>query len=96
VAGTSSSRMKVASTRTATVMPTPISLVVTRMRMRRPGHDDKEAALVITPAVFSNPLTTAARLSSDCSHSSRIRLSRKKGHETCEEYLWPCLPYLRI
>src|SRR5450755_2186861 len=59
-------------------MPTPISFVVTRLaNMNAPVTMTKrQAEPIITLAVFSNPLSTAARLSFDCSHSSPIELSR--------------------
>ena len=76
VAGTSTMRTIVASTRTATASPRPNSLIC---RMSKPSTKDRNtaimiaAAAVITRPVVATPLATDSALSRVRLYSSRIR-----------------------
>ena len=78
MAGTSSTRTMVASTISATIMPTPISLmnVMPDAENAPITITSSSAALVITPPVRCSPPATAAVLSPVTSYRSRIRDSR--------------------
>ncbi len=79
MAGTSMTRTMVASTMSATIMPTPISLmnVMPDAENAPTTMTSSSAALVITPPVRCRPLATAAVLSPVTSYRSLIRDSRK-------------------
>ena len=78
VAGTNSARTTVASTTTATIIPTPVSLtnVIPDVENAATTTSSSSAALVMMPPVRCSPAATAAVLSPVRSYCSRIRDSR--------------------
>ena len=78
VAGTSSARTNVASTTTATIMPTPMSLIVPIWPVANPAitTTTSSAAEVMIRPVCCRPRATAVVLSAPDCHSSRMRESK--------------------
>jgi hypothetical protein len=79
VAGTSTARTTVASSRIAAERPSPNSCRPTKLPVRKPANAAimMIAAAVMMRPVCSSPKATACSLSWRRSHSSRMRESRK-------------------